>query len=328
MLDVMRCLDEELTQVPAHGLKAYMVLRVLLDASIKALEQGNAEPQTFDRPTILRLCESKENAARVNPSRWLTQSMLETFLDARKGAILARLERAGLQEIPAIGTNDSDGGSGIQRLFWLKTRPVERDTSKQEGVIGSSAQIVYTRSDVGAVKPAWWLRLLFKNGELKNRSWRGLSLLLVVLIGMVMLATWLVGGLWSVALVDQALTFRQLATAFFMCGCAWVVWRSAYLPWWQLVDDRVIKVPSLLLSILEDSAELEMYRDSEKSPWTRFVRFTGDCPLCSGRVSLMPGKPEHKLPLVGRCSESPHAHVFSFDRARLSGIYIGPRPGS
>ena len=50
MLEVMRCLDEELKQNPAPDLKAYRVLRVLLDASIEALEKANHEPQTFDRP--------------------------------------------------------------------------------------------------------------------------------------------------------------------------------------------------------------------------------------------------------------------------------------
>ncbi|MOA46942.1 hypothetical protein D3C78_1695210 [compost metagenome] len=94
-----------------------------------------------------------------------------------------------------------------------------------------------------------------------------------------------------------------------------------------MVDERVVKAPAALLSFWEDPAELEMHRDSEKQQWTRFVRFSGDCPLCSGRVLLMPGKPEFRFPLVGRCSESPYAHVFSFDRARLSGVYLGPALG-
>lgn len=104
---------------------------------------------------------------------------------------------------------------------------------------------------------------------------------------------------------------------------AWFIWANFYAPWWRLVDDRVIKAPSALLSILEDSAELEMHRDSEGQQWTRFVRFSADCPICSGRVLLMPGKPDQALPIVGRCIESPYSHVYSFDRVRLSGTYLG-----
>lgn len=40
MLEVMRCLDDELRQSPAPDVKAYKVFRVLLDASINALERG------------------------------------------------------------------------------------------------------------------------------------------------------------------------------------------------------------------------------------------------------------------------------------------------
>lgn len=323
MLEVMRCLDEELKQVPAPDLKAYKVIRVLLDARIKALEQGDFDPQTFDRPALLKLCETRAKAATTDPTRWLNRVVLDTFLAARKTSILARLERKGVSEMPVIGTNDGGGGSGNQRLFWLDTRVIENGDF-EPALEQPAKHIVYMRTDIGEVKPAWILRLIFKKGELKNRSLRGLSLLLMTLAGMLFFLLWLLVAFWSIAEVDQALTFRQLTVALFICGCAWLIWHSFYNPWIRLLDDRVIKASSALLSILEDPAELEMYRDSEKDQWTRFVRFSGDCPLCSGRVLLMSGKPEHKLPLVGRCSESPHSHVFSFDRVRLVGVYIGP----
>ena len=55
MLEVMRCLDEELRQSPAPDLKAYKVIRVLLDASINALEKGNHDPQTANSTLIRTL---------------------------------------------------------------------------------------------------------------------------------------------------------------------------------------------------------------------------------------------------------------------------------
>jgi hypothetical protein len=323
MLDVMRCLDEELKQVPAHSSKAYKVLMVLVEASIKALEQDNLEPQAFDRPTLLDLCESKAKATRLDPTRWLKKDMLETFIESRWASIIERIDAKGLTHVPAVGSNDDGGGSGNQRFFWLKTRPIQSADLTQHASVDPKP-IAYTRTEIGEVRPSWLLRLIFKNGELKNRSLRGLSLLILILSGMFFLLLWVSGGLWSVGALDQALTFRQLCIAVFMLGCTWLIWNSAYQPWLQLVDYRIVKAPDLLLAVLEDSAEIEMYRDADKNQWTRFVRFSGDCSLCNGRVVLMPGKPDHLMPLVGRCSESPHAHVFSFDRARLSGAYIGP----
>jgi hypothetical protein len=239
MLEVMRCLDAELKQVPAPDLKAYRVLRILLDASIKALEQGNLDPQTFDRPSLLDLCESKAKAAKRDSARWITQVMLETFLGSRKSAILGRIEQAGLSQMPIIASNDDGGGSGNQRLFWLTVRPIESSDLVQ--VVSQVRQTLYARTEIGEVRPSWFLRPIFKNGELKNRSWRGLSLLMLILSGMLFLLLWLIGGLWGVGALDQALTFRQLCVALFMLGCAWIVWQSACQPWLQLVDYRIVK---------------------------------------------------------------------------------------
>ena len=323
MLDVMRCLDEELKQNPAPDLKAYRVLRVLLDASLVALEQDNHDPQTLERPSLLAMCDPKAKAAGRDPARWLPAGTLETFLDSRKNSLLARIEKAGLEHIPVIGSNGSAGGSGIQRIYWLTAESIEsrESTLADQPVL---RRVVYARTELGEVKPAWYLRLFFKKGELKNRSWRGLLLLISVLLGMFLLLLWLLVTLWTLSAADQAVTLRQLVGGAVVSFLSWIIWQNVYLPWMQLVDNRVAKAPSPLLAITEDTGELEMYRDGEKNPWTRFVRFSSDCPLCSGRISLMPGKPDQLVPLVGRCGESPHAHVFSFDRARLSGVYIGP----
>ncbi|AYC31281.1 hypothetical protein D3880_02245 [Pseudomonas cavernae] len=295
----------------------------MVGATISALEQGKTERQTFERPSLLLHCEGKAKAETLDPAIWLRPGMLEAFLESRQTSLVDRLRRVGLDQMPAICANEGKGGKGIQRCYWLAVTSIPQDLAGQEE-LRQWGKVEYRRTEAGEVKPSWLLRWLFQNGELRNRSWRGLSLLVSVLFGVTLLALWLLTGLWGVSSTDQTLTLRQLGASAFFCLGAWFVWRDFYRPWIQLVDDRVVKTPVSLLSLWEDSAELEMHRDSEKHQWTRFIRFSGDCPLCSGRVLLMPGRPEHKLPLVGRCSESPHAHVFSFDRARLTGAYIGP----
>lgn len=324
MLEAMRCLDEELRQSPAPDVKAYKVIRVLLDASINALEKGNQEPQTFDRATLLEICDPKVRAAGRDPARWLTNSNLETFLDARMNSIRSRAEKMGLSHLPVIASSEPKGGAGNQRVYWLAVRPLE--ANEAASAAGQERrQIVYARTANGEVQPALLLRLIFRKGVLENRSWRGVMLLVSVLIGMGFLSLWIVASIWSLSEIDQALTLRQLAISALVVFLAWVIWRDVHQPWVELVDNRIVKAPAPLLSLKEDSAELEMYRDDAKRPWTRFVRFSSDCPLCGGQILLAAGKPDHKVPLVGRCGESPHAHVFSFDRARLSGVYIGPR---
>lgn len=324
VLEVMRCLDEELRKSPAPDSKAYKVIRVLLDASINALEKGNHDPQTFDRATLLEICDPKAKTSGRDPARWLSTSTLETFLDARMNSLRVRAEQMGLKHLPVIESSDGKGGAGNQRVYWLATRPVE--VSDGGPLAGQThRQIVYSRTENGEVLPALFLRLIFRQGVLENRSWRGVMMLVTVLLGMGSLLLWVLASIWSLSAIDQALTLRQLAISVLVVFLAWFVWRDVYQPWVELVDNRVVKAPSALLALKEDSAELEMYRDDMKRPWIRFVRFSSECPLCGGQVRLAEGKPDHQMPLVGRCGESPHAHVFSFDRARLSGVYIGPR---
>lgn len=326
VLEVMRCLDEELRKSPAPEVKAYKVIQFLLEASIAALEKGNEAPQTFDRATLLKILDPKLAAAGRDPARWLSTATLETFLDARMNSIRRRAEQMGLKHLPIIESSDGKGGSGNQRVYWLSTRPVE--TSDNSSLVGQAHMpIVYTRTENGEVQPALFLRLIFRRGVLENRSWQGLMMFFIVLLGMGSLLLWVLALLWSLSTIDQALTLRQLASSVLVVFLAWFIWRGVHQPWVELVDNRVVKAPAPLLALKEDSAELEMYRDDAKRPWTRFVRFSSECPICGGQVLLAEGKPDHLIPLVGRCGESPHAHVFSFDRARLSGVYIGPPLG-
>ena len=82
----------------------------------------------------------------------------------------------------------------------------------------------------------------------------------------------------------------------------------------------MLKAPALK----EDSAGFELYRGAAKrsgqgscaSPVTAHSVLAGFYWQRAGRHRLMP--------LVGRCSESPYAQVFSVGQARLSGRYIGP----
>lgn len=323
MQEVMLCLQAELDKLPADT-KAHRILQFMVRAKLAELEKGNCEPQVFGRSALLFNVEGDRKGQTMNPTTWLQPSLLERFLESRQSALFERLQRASLDQMPVIRTNEGRGGKGIERAYWLDVAPLPEGTEPDVPAQPWN-RIEYRRTEAGEVKPSWLMRLVFRNGELKNRSWRGGLLLASIVFGLALFGLWLLAGMWSVSSLDQVLTLRQLGSTAFFALCAWLIWGSFYAPWWRLVDDRVIKAPAALLSPWEDSAELEMHQDSDGDKWTRFVRFSGDCPLCSGRVLLMQGKPDQALPLVGRCIESPHVHVFSFDRVRLLGVYLGPR---
>ncbi len=238
-------------------------------------------------------------------------------------SLIQRLRFAGLKHKPVIKKDNERGGAGKQLIYWLDTEPLSEEEAYSS--LDKADKVVrYQRSSAGDVKPSWLFRLIFNQGELKNRSHRGYWLMGSIVFTVLLLALWLGLALFGQVSKTSPLTLGQMINLALLVGGAWLIWTQYGLPWIRLVDYRVVKAPLMALSWKELSAELEMHRDSKGNQWTRFVRFTGDCPICSGRVELMSGKPEHRLPLVGRCVESPHAHVFSFDRTQLTGHYIGP----
>ena len=54
-----------------------------------------------------------------------------------------------------------------------------------------------------------------------------------------------------------------------------------------------------------------------------FCLMFGSCNREWSGAYLADGKPDQKAPLVGRCREAPHAHVYSFDRVTLRGYFLG-----
>lgn len=322
MRDVIQCLVDDLRKTPVDS-KVYNVLDFMAEEKLKALENGREEPLRHERSSLMANVVDKNSRATLTPARWLPANTLEHFLESRMVSLTQRLRAADLNQRPVIKTDNDRGGAGKQRTYWLDVEPLpeeDSESSKAERILA----VRYQRSSTGEVTPSWLMRWIFSNGELKNRSHRGFWLLGLIVLTLTLLALWLAAGLFGLAVTSTTLTLGQLITVAILAAGTWTVWSQLCKPWIELVDHRVVKAPLALLNWKEQSAEIEMHRDNERNQWTRFVRFTADCPICSGRVELMTGKPEHRLPLVGRCIESPHAHVFSFDRTLLDGGYIGP----
>ena len=74
---------------------------------------------------------------------------------------------------------------------------------------------------------------------------------------------------------------------------------------------------------VDDNADMEMYKGDSKFRITRITAFQSVCPICSAQIQIDYGKPDLKELLVGRCRESPLAHVYSFDRDTLKGFFLG-----
>jgi hypothetical protein len=76
--------------------------------------------------------------------------------------------------------------------------------------------------------------------------------------------------------------------------------------------------PDVMVGFTELNVQLELARErpADEEPYRvlRLVRYSAKCAVCGETVHLADGKREFPGRLVGRCSEQPREHVYSFDR--------------
>ena len=302
--------------------RAYDCLKVMCSASIDALNTQNEEPITYTRYQLKLILDGQQSVASMDSKdlgKWMNDKKLSAYLERVIKKNTKEFTEIG--HIPVVKTNDTVGGKGNERRYWLDVNeyiqpPIEEDQKYDE------EQISYERIDPSEIKLSWFYRLIFKNGEIRNKSVRGLMMLIILILSILGWVIYIFA--FALVLVRQGQQFTSLDLLFIACliGFLYISFKNWLIPVWNLPEHRVIKAPVTFLSILEDHADIEMYRDRERNQLTRITRFKGVCPICSAEVVLRIGKPDHNLPLVGRCVESPFVHVYSFDRVMMTGRII------
>lgn len=159
-----------------------------------------------------------------------------------------------------------------------------------------------------------WGRLIFGKGGVSKRSWRFRLIagrfigfvvagLLIFLAGIVLPLSGYVplnGGLLAASLV----------------ALAYMYWNDVR-PFVRLVEDRIHMAGDGVMKEVKP-AQLEIWREQGETVW-RLVRYTSSCTVCASPIDVQKGEPDFPRRLVGRCSESPREHVFSFDRITRRG---------
>lgn len=306
-------LKHALVECHAQG-RAYDVLAFMADQGLTRSPEAN-QKLTFEAGAL---------QAGAAPAHERDQEAKDWV--PREVALRAALERA-QQSLPdpRIVLGYKKGlGRGNRSLYWLElSTEATEETDSGTDQSPPRKSVTYRRSEKGAVKPSSLVRWLMKDGEFRNMSPSGITMLLGISIGTICWALCLAMILLGLGVSSKPLTAGSLILLILAFAGFWFGWKSLYEPWFRLVDERIVKAPNWLPALFEAPCELEMY-GQRKARWTRLVRYNADCPMCGGEIELVPGRPDQRLPLVGRCIESPHAHVFTFDRTTLRGAYIGP----
>lgn len=167
---------------------------------------------------------------------------------------------------------------------------------------------------------------LFSNGQIQMSMMK-----IWLIIGFLFLLGFISVGFsyisFIVLSVPKPVTTQDLTTIISIFVIPASVWLFFIRPWVRLFDDRIVQAPDLLVALSEKQAQIELYKEGDLR-FIRLVRYSAPCPACGATIYLDDGKPDFPRRLVGRCSESPREHIFSFDWVTKRGaiLRISPPP--
>lgn len=331
---VLQCLLDWQREVPTN-LKGHEILRALALETQKVVRTPDQELRRFTAKEIQQAYF--EFSAKIkpletkDPNKWLDwKNTVERYWDARKKQVMDFARARGLSHYPELRRNSTPGGPGNETTYQIIALPLQDDPS--EVIVDDEASqhdqaksiISYDRTPPGHVRPVWWARVLFTNGEIRIGSWQSWVIggfVFLIFIGVIFLA-W---ASYVSLLQPRPLTTAGLGALVTMGVIPLLAWIFVIRPFWRLVDDRIVQAPDMMTAFSELPAQLELFRDGQIRV-ARLVRYSALCPVCGATIYLDSGNPDFPRRMVGRCAESPREHIFSFDRVTWRGRVLRNPP--
>ncbi|HXP07729.1 MAG TPA: hypothetical protein VN828_04500 [Acidobacteriaceae bacterium] len=311
--------------------KSRRALAVLASMTVSELEASRSPPisevEQLSNNYFDRYGGSRGDIAA---GRWLRRRDVETWWQSRSSSMEQWFRAAGSPWIPAITVADGGGrGNSTEYSFRfdempeLSNEPIDQPSWRSSDAGRADIDVIaYTREPA---EPVFWLRWLLSH-PFPTRSWRGI--ILVACLGIVMVTTLLLWYAVAVMLLTRRSMSLQLVTSIAFCASiASVAWWSVR-SLWELPFERITIAPELILSLRQIYAQLRLTRDKDGKTvrgWLSLVRHSATCPICSGTIEIREGKAAYPGRLVGRCSDNPREHVYSFDAVTLTGRLLVPR---
>ena len=340
-LEVFSELHNQLLNYPRNTLRD-KYLEIIVQEQLKQFKcsDDGFEPEKLSRQQIYARAKSinentvdsltAKNAVQTSKLKSTLSEFIQWQPDCKRAFI-------NLGYKPTIVSSASGGGSKNKTLIWMDIEAIDSADEGNEQTDGSTvldsddedpedlSSITYERKATSDVKPSLFTRLFFKQGELKMMSFKGIVLMLLLLLSFFLDILIAIYAVFVVMLMNEIpnLKLWQAFLYAILIPVAYLNWRYFFMPLYMLPYHRVIKAPMFFANMNVVNADIEMYWDKDKLNVARVTEFTATCPICSGVIELANGKPDQKQPLVGRCREAPHAHVYSFDRMSMKGCFLG-----
>ncbi len=339
-LEVFKTLEKHLLNYPNTKDDVQYLLKITQKQiqKIKTLDDDKFEPEKLSRQDVFKLARGYEISSRTARTKVKVEKISKVIdeLINKHSDCKRDYEQLGFK--PIVEQTEGQKGAGNKTLIWLNIQStVNKENIKDENQITienneeENSQhkfkyITYERAETGSIKRSILGRIFLKDGKLVMRSFKGYLLMISLVLSLFFNIYLLINVILTILFIDDIpnLTFWH---AFFVVALLIeipLVWYYFYKPIISLPINRVIKDPDLFMSHFNTyDTDLELYCDNSKNKVLHLTYFTATCPICESPIDLQYGKPDHNLPLVGRCKEAPHAHVYTFDRMTMKGYFLG-----
>lgn len=326
MRDIIQCLIDWLDENPSD-VKAHRILRALATESLKKVD-FTEEKRRFDSLDIAAAAqEAMENNTDANT--WIKwKDVVQKYWEARENKIIDLARKRNLKFYPKPHRISTKGCHPTTYLLKAEPLPEISDNEEEQNpeleaektLDKSRISFKYDLAENGEVKPTWCAKWLFRDGQIRLSRWH-----IWVIIGWLSIlgagAVALSYFGWLGLMAPRPITTRELTAFISIFAFPYIVWIIFIKPWVRLFDDRIVVAPDLLVALEEKSAQLELFRDGDLR-MIRLVSYTAPCPICGATVHLDKGEPDYPRRLVGRCSDSPREHIFSFDPVTQKGSVL------
>jgi len=301
----------------ARETKALAVARALAQASLERLEDGRPAAR-YNSANVAELV--KQRVGPDGATGWLSKVWkgLEQNLEPRRTGFQDVARQAGVSIYAWPTKAQGGGGAGNSSEYFINFLPLPpSDATAAEPLRGEVAYVQEL-----TLKPAFWANPWFKKG-FPLKGWRrkafiAFGLVVIFAVACALILTW-------IALSDARISSSTRDVVVWLSFAGMVSWigYAVLRTLSDLADFRIIMAPDVLVGFKELNVQLELARvkPSEGEPYRvmRLVRYSAKCAICGETVHLASGKKEFPDRLIGRCSEHPAEHVYSFDRHSRTG---------
>jgi len=298
---------EEKDQLPVLVLRA--ICR-LAEEQPENVEQGFTSVEIVAKVGQIRgnSWHFSETESRKISTNW---KRLRVIQEKKRAGIIQHMETKGFDTFPHIDMVNKGGGSGHETRYSIVWRRFDEEPDIDE---------VLSRSSIRTgVLPEGWIQYVCEDVEgiskYLAKGWRIQLIIVMALLAIIFVLYY--GGFALTLIFDRENTsqiFQLLSSGIILAALIWAFFGHLL----TLQSKRIVPLPSIFQS-LDNNHLIELKASKDKAKQPKLVRYSGECPICKGRVIAKSGGLAFFGRIVGKCENAPVEHIFSFDHVTRRG---------